>query len=174
MQRKTWVGPVAYDESAYASGPETLMTLKLVCLSCGQGNRVPETRREAGPKCGSCGTPLLSAAPVEVTLPILQKAIRIDTLLLVVDFWAEWCGPCRMMAPAFAGAAKTLGSRARFAKVDTQAHPEAGAIYGIRGIPLLIAFRNGGEVRRQVGALPQDAIVEWASGFADAHSADRA
>jgi thioredoxin 2 len=139
------------------------MSVKLVCLACGQGNRVPEDRLDARPKCGTCGAGLVTDTPVEVSLDVLKKAERTDDLPLVVDFWAAWCGPCRMMAPEFAKAAKVLEGRARFVKLDTEAFPEAGSRYGIRGIPLLVAFRRGRETGRHAGAIPARDIVDWVS-----------
>ncbi|ETX15595.1 thioredoxin [Roseivivax halodurans JCM 10272] len=144
------------------------MPVKLACLACGQGNRIPEDRLGASPKCGTCGAPLLPAKPAEVSLDILRKAARMDELPLVVDFWAAWCGPCRMMAPEFAKAAEQMRGRARFAKLDTEAHPDAGRLYNIRGIPLLVAFRGGREIRRQAGVMQAAAIVDWASAEAKA------
>jgi thioredoxin 2 len=137
------------------------MSIKLACLACGQVNRVPENRVNSGPRCGTCGADLISDRPVEVSLDVLKKAVRTDELLLVVDFWAAWCGPCRMMAPEFARAAQELKGRARFAKLDTEAFPEAGSRYGIRGIPLLVAFRRGHEIGRRAGATPARDIVGW-------------
>jgi thioredoxin 2 len=138
--------------------------VKLTCLDCGQVNRVPEARLDAGPKCGTCGAPLLPARAVEVDLATLEKAARVDDLPLVVDFWAPWCGPCRMMAPEFSKAAGQLAGRARLVKLNTEADPAAGAKYGIRGIPTMVKFRAGREVGRQSGAVGAAAIVGFAGG----------
>jgi thioredoxin 2 len=140
-----------------------MASLKLTCLDCGQVNRVPGDRLAAGPKCATCGARLVDGKVHEVDLATLEKAARTDDLPLVVDFWAPWCGPCRMMAPQYAQAAGQFAGRARFVKLDTEAHPQAGARYGIRGIPLLAAFRGGREAARQAGAMPAPQIVEWVS-----------
>ena len=137
---------------------------KLTCLACGQVNRVPSDRLGAGAKCGTCGAKLLSGKAVEVDLATLQKAARNDEVPLVVDFWAPWCGPCRMMAPEFSKAADTLAGQARLVKLNTEAHPQAGALYNIRGIPTMAAFLDGRERQRQSGAMPAAAIVDWIKG----------
>jgi thioredoxin 2 len=138
--------------------------LKLTCLDCGQVNRVPADRLQSAPKCGTCGTPLMSSKAVEVDLATLQKAARSDDLPLVVDFWAPWCGPCRMMAPEFSKAAGQLAGRARLVKLNTEADPRAGAAYGIRGIPTMVKFKGGREVARQSGTVQAAAIVGFAAG----------
>ncbi|PRX37273.1 thioredoxin [Meinhardsimonia xiamenensis] len=134
---------------------------KLTCLECGQANRVPATRLDDGPKCGTCGAALVDGKVHDIDLETLQKAAKLDGMPLVVDFWAPWCGPCRMMAPAYAQAAASLKGRARFAKLNTEAHPQAGMRYNIRGIPTLVIFQNGRETARQSGAMPAQMIERW-------------
>ncbi|MGP6088550.1 thioredoxin TrxC [Antarctobacter jejuensis] len=134
---------------------------KMTCLDCGQMNRVPEDKLSANPKCGTCGAPLMPGKAIEVDAATLAKAARNDDVPLVVDFWAPWCGPCRMMAPEFGKAATALGAEARLVKVNTEAHPQASQKHGIRGIPTMIRFAGGKEVKRQSGAMPAGQIVGW-------------
>ena len=135
---------------------------KVLCHACGQANRVPGARLGARPKCGTCGAALVSGKVAELDLKTLQKSVRTDDLPLLVDYWAPWCGPCRMMAPEFAKAAQQLAPDIRLAKIDTQAHPDAATRFNIRGIPALILFRNGREVARLAGARPATDIVAFA------------
>jgi len=136
----------------------------LTCLECGQLNRVPEAKLGAGPKCGTCGAVLVPRKAIDVDPAILEKAARNDDLPLVVDFWAPWCGPCRMMAPEFSKAAEALAGQARLVKLDTQKHQSAGMRYQIRGIPTMVKFQKGKETKRQSGAMRDGQIVAWVKG----------
>ncbi|WP_406645799.1 thioredoxin TrxC [Aliisedimentitalea scapharcae] len=136
----------------------------LTCLNCGQLNRVPEDKLTAGPKCGHCGKGLMTGQAMDVSPAVLEKASKNDDLPLVVDFWAPWCGPCKMMGPEFSKAAKTLNGKARLVKLDTQKHQSTGGRYRIRGIPTMVAFERGKEKKRQSGALRAGQIVSWVKG----------
>lgn len=137
---------------------------KLTCLSCGQLNRVPSERLGVQAKCGVCGDALMRTKAVDVTPDVLAKAARNDDVPLVVDFWAPWCGPCKMMAPEFSKAAAQLIGQARLVKLNTQDHQTAGAKHRIRGIPTMVGFEGGREVKRQSGAMRAEQIVAWVSG----------
>ncbi|MGH1577386.1 thioredoxin TrxC [Planktotalea sp.] len=134
---------------------------KLTCLKCAQLNRVPYDKLGDGPKCGSCGTALMPAKAIEITPAIFTKASASDDVPLVVDFWAPWCGPCKMMGPEFDKAAKALTGKARLVKLNTESHPAPSQRLGIRGIPTMIAWQNGREVKRQSGAMKMGQIVGW-------------
>lgn len=138
------------------SGP-----VNLTCLDCGQTNRVPSDKLSSSPKCGTCGSRLTDGKVAEFEPNMLKKAIRSDGLPLVVDFWAPWCGPCRMMAPQFSQAAQAMKGKARFAKINTEDFPQVSAERGIRGIPLLILFEKGKEVARLPGARPAADILQF-------------
>jgi len=135
--------------------------LRVVCPACHTVNRVLRERVGPGANCGSCKEPLVSPQPIELAAANFDRHIESNDLPVVVDFWAAWCGPCRMMAPVFDRAARELASEARVAKVDTERDPTLAARYGIRSIPTLIAFRDGREVARQSGAMDLPRLLQW-------------
>ena len=134
--------------------------MHLVCPSCGTTNRIPDKRLHDAPVCGRCGAALMAAEPVNLGDAALPKFIADTELLVLVDFWAAWCGPCKQMAPHFAMAAQQM-PEVRFVKVDSDAAPAASARYNIRSIPTLILFRDGGELARLSGAVPAAQLVAW-------------
>ena len=117
------------------------------CPHCGSANRVPEPRLVDRSKCGRCHQPLFTGQPLELDEGGFDRLVSREGIPLLVDFWAPWCGPCLQMAPAFAAAARTLEPKVRLAKVDTEAAPGLGARFGIRSIPTLVLFREGGRWR---------------------------
>ena len=132
----------------------------LVCPSCGTTNRIPDARLHDDPACGRCGAPVMGAAPANLSDAALPGFIAKTELPVLVDFWADWCGPCKQMAPHFAQAARQLPD-VRFAKVDSDAAPAASARHAIRSIPTLILFQHGVEVARLSGAVPASQLVAW-------------
>lgn len=134
--------------------PEMQNAIKLTCMSCGQVNRLPVAKLEGGAKCAKCGALLLDGDVAAIGELHHDKATKTDELPLIVDYWAPWCGPCKMMAPEFAGAAKELRFKARFAKIDTEQ-------LQIRGIPLLILYAKGQEIARLSGARPAADIAAF-------------
>jgi len=137
-------------------------SLHLVCPHCLAVNRLPAARLEQSPKCGQCHEPLFGGHPLELGADSFEKHLASNDIPLLVDFWASWCGPCKMMAPAFAQAAQLLEPHIRLAKVNTEVEAQLSARYDIRSIPTMILFKGGRELARQSGALGTQDIVRWA------------
>lgn len=146
------------DDRPSADAAEMLV---VACPSDGSLNRVPRAKLDKNPKCGRCHKPLFQGKAVELNAANFDSYSLKSDLPLVIDFWAEWCGPCRMMTPNFEMAATRLEPRVRLGKLDTEAEQAIAGRYGIRGIPSMIMIRKGREIARTSGAMPTAAIVDW-------------
>lgn len=138
-------------------------TVHVVCPHCQTINRVPAAKLAGQPNCGRCRRPLFTGEPMELNAATFARHAERNDIFLLVDFWAPWCGPCRMMAPQFQQAARLLEPKVRLAKVNTEAEPHLAARFGIRSIPTLALFQNGREIARQPGAMGAQDIVRWVS-----------
>jgi thioredoxin 2 len=132
-----------------------------VCPHCATVNRLAPERARAAPRCGRCKEPLFTGKPVVLGDHDFDAHVSKSDLPVVVDFWAPWCGPCRMMAPHFERAAEELEPQVRLAKVNTDEAPQLAQRFGIRGIPTLAIFRSGRELARQSGALDYGSLTRW-------------
>ena len=130
------------------------------CPACNGLNRIPSERLGDAPRCGRCKSSVLPVAPITLNQASFAAQLKGD-LPLLVDVWADWCGPCKAFAPTFAQAAAQLQGRCRLGKLDSEANPQLSAQLGIRSIPSLILFRGGVEVARQSGALPLPQLLGW-------------
>ena len=138
----------------------TTKKLTVRCQFCDTWNRIDASKVTAGPKCGKCGKPILLERPVMLNDETFSRTINETDLPVAVDFYADWCGPCRMMAPAVDALAAHLQGKALIAKLNTDQSSRTANAFGIRGIPTTIVFKGGKEVERQSGALPLEALKQ--------------
>ena len=131
----------------------------VVCPNCGKRNRVPSTATGV-PRCGACHTPLPWLATAGDS--DFEEVAARSTLPVLVDLWAPWCGPCRVVEPGVEQAARALAGRLKAVKVNVDQAPRVAERLGVQGIPTLVLLRDGREVARQVGAVPPAALVRWA------------
>jgi thioredoxin 2 len=135
--------------------------VNLVCHQCGALNKVPAGRLADGPRCGKCHRPILEPRPMSLTASKLERHLEKSQLPLVVDFWASWCGPCKMMAPAFEQAATVLHPDVLLAKINTEEEQALAGRMGIMSIPTMVLYKSGREAARTSGAMNAEAIVGW-------------
>ena len=134
---------------------------KVVCPYCGAVNRIPAERLNDKPRCGKCNKDIFASKPVDLTTAGFHSQIVNSEIPVLVDFWAEWCGPCKMMAPAFEKSAAALEPNVRLAKLNTENEQQIAAQFDIRSIPTMILFKDGKEIARQSGAMMGGQIEQW-------------
>ena len=135
--------------------------VQTLCPVCGTMNRVDQLRLADSPRCGRCHGPLFQRLPQEADDSVFERLLKNEQLPLVVDFWAAWCGPCKIMVPVFAQAAGVFEPRARFLKVDTEKAQRSAARFNIRSIPTLMIFHHGEKIAEQAGAMNQGQLKAW-------------
>jgi thioredoxin 2 len=138
--------------------------ITLRCQFCESWNRIDASRAGDRPTCGNCGKPMLLDRPVALSDETFERTINASEVPVLVDFHADWCGPCKQMAPSVDAVAGKYSGRALVAKVDTDRAPHIAQQFGIRGIPTVIVFDHGREAARQVGAVPQVVLEQLLNG----------
>lgn len=139
--------------------------MKVVCPHCKEVNNIPQKESYKKANCGKCKESLLDTMPIELTASNFDEVIVNSDIPVIVDFWAPWCGPCKMMGPNFEKSAKNYPLKTLFTKVNTESEQNLGARFGIRSIPTLLIFKDGKEVHRISGALDENNLNNLVSQF---------
>ena len=149
------------DAKSEVQAPSQKLTVR--CLFCNTWNRIDASKVTDGPKCGKCARPILLERPLLLNDETFSRTIEESDIPVAVDFYADWCGPCRMMAPAVDALASHLQGKALVAKLNTDHSARIASSFDIRGIPTTIVFRGGKEVARQSGAIPLEGLKQLMS-----------
>jgi len=136
-------------------------SLIIACPQCNQLNRVPKLKLSADGKCGSCKSPLFLDSPLTLNQNSFSNHVVKSDLPILIDFWAPWCGPCKMMAPVLDEVVKKLEPNLRVGKINTENEQSLAAQFNIRSIPTLVVFHKGKEIERIAGAMAQDQLIQW-------------
>jgi thioredoxin 2 len=147
------------------SAEDDLEYVKTACAQCGQLNRIPRRRLYEDPNCGRCKQKVFPRAPVVATDATWKREVEDSALPVLVDFWAPWCGPCRVVGPVVEAVARERGGRLKVVKVNVDENPRIASLHGIRSIPALFLFRGPLLLDQQLGALPKDALDLWLERF---------
>ena len=139
--------------------------IRVVCPHCGMVNAIPPKDRYAKANCGHCKHSLLDTGPLSLNTSSFENHVANSDIPVIVDFWAPWCGPCKMMGPAFEEAARAFALKARFCKVNTEEEQTLSARFAIRSIPTVIAFKGNREIDRVSGALSAEQLRQWVAPF---------